>query len=55
VHQAAVRLPPADPSDKQFIVGPRTITWPVLIAPRAPPNRLTSASRAWTALAAGQG
>ena len=55
VHQAAVLLPPAEPSERQTIVGPDTRIWPLPLAPRAPPNKSTSASRACRAVGGGQG
>lgn len=48
VHHAAVLEPPAEPSDRQVSRGPATRTCPVCNAPRDPPKRLTSASRAST-------
>ena len=54
-HQAAVLVPPADPSDRQVRRGPRTTTWPDRIVPRAPPNSCTKLSRASIADARGQG
>jgi hypothetical protein len=54
-HQAAVRLPPPDPSDRQRMVGPRTRTWPCCPTPVRSPTSLTSASRASVPLASGQG
>ena len=54
-HQAAVLLPPAEPSERQVRLGPRTTTCPVEMPPRGPPIRRTSASRASIAEALGQG
>lgn len=54
-HQAAVLLPPAEPSDTQLIVGERTRTWPVPSLPFGPPSSATSRSRASIAPTAGQG
>ena len=55
VQNAAVRLPPAGPDDRQCIVPARTWMCPVGSEPRAPPSRWTSASRDWVAEAFGQG
>lgn len=54
-HQAAVRLPPADPSERHRKGGPLTRTCPCRPTPVRVPNRSTSASRAAIRLAAGQG
>lgn len=55
IHHAAVRLPPAPPSDLQVIVAPLTKMCPWLDLPIGFPTSLTSASLASTALASGQG
>ncbi len=54
-HQAAVRDPPADPSDMQMSVGPRTKAWPSDARPRSPPSKATRTALAAGALARGQG
>lgn len=54
-HQAAVRFPPAEPSDRQCMVGPATSKCPSPLCPVARPRSLTSASRDTTAFARGQG
>ena len=54
-HQAAVREPPADPSERQIIVAERTSMWPSARSPCAPPSNRTSRLRASTPLTLGQG
>ena len=54
-HHAAVRLPPAPPTDRHVKVGPDTRICPSLDRPFAVPTSSTSASRAAFALAFGQG
>ena len=53
MHHAAVRLPPAPPSDLQVIVAPLTKMCPWLDLPIGFPISLTSASLASKALASG--
>lgn len=55
VHQAAVRLPPAEPSERHFSRGPATLTCPVGNLPVAPPSTSTSTSRAPIPPMPGQG
>jgi len=55
VHQAAVRLPPAPPTDTQRMVGPVTRTCPSALRPVSLPTSRTRALRASSALADGQG
>src|SRR5690606_34309581 len=54
-HQAAVRLPPPEPTLRQVIVGPLTRTCPCGLAPCGRPTSLASASRDSSAPAFGQG
>lgn len=54
-HHAAVRLPPADPNDRQAIVGPATRACPSRDVPVRRPTSDTSAVLACSADAAGQG
>lgn len=53
--KAAVRLPPAPPSDRQVIAGPRTRIWPSRDRPVGFPINCTSASRASTGSASTHG
>ena len=53
--KAAVRLPPAPPSDIQFMRGPSTRICPSRETPVGRPIRATKASRAATGSASGQG
>ncbi len=55
VQKAAVRVPPAEPSERQLSLGPRTTIWPVSLDSRAPPSSATSWSRASSAEASGAG
>ena len=55
VHHAAVRSPFADPSELQRIAAARTLMWPVLNVPRAPPSNPTRRSLASTPEVEGQG
>lgn len=45
LHQAAVRLPLALPSERQRMVGPATYTWPSGLLPVGLPIKRTNASR----------
>ena len=54
-HQAAVREPPAPPSDRHCIAGPLTRICPSRDTPTGRPISLTSASRASSAEARGHG
>lgn len=54
-HQAAVRVPPAPPSETQLSVGPLTRMCPSALRPIGVPTSATSASRASIALASGHG
>jgi hypothetical protein len=54
-HQAAVREPPADPSERHVMVAERTMIWPLASFPRGPPKSATRRSRASLAPSAGQG
>lgn len=54
-HQAAVRDPPADPSETHTSVGPRTRACPSDDRPCAPPSKATSAALAAPPVAGGQG
>lgn len=47
LHHAAVRVPPALPSDRYFIGRAATRTWPVDNVPLGPPSSLTSWSLAF--------
>ena len=55
MQNAAVLLPPAPPSDRHDIVGPRTRTWPSRACPVGCPTSRTSASRDTIGSAFGQG
>lgn len=55
MHQAPVRLPPAEPVEMQRIVGPCTKTWPCSPVPVGLPISETKALRASIAVAEGQG
>lgn len=55
MHQAPVRLPPAEPVEMQRIVGPCTKTWPCSPVPVGLPMSETKALRASIAVADGQG
>lgn len=54
-HQEAVRLPPAEPSERQLSVGPTTRICPCLLTPEGAPSNATKASLASSALALGHG
>lgn len=54
-HQAAVRLPFAEPSKRHFIAGAATSTCPVEATLREPPSSFASCSRAARPLASGHG
>jgi hypothetical protein len=55
MHHAAVRVPLADPVERQCIAGAKTLTCPFCKGPLAPPIRATKCARASTPLASGQG
>src|SRR3546814_17668963 len=55
VHQAAVLVPPALPSERHESVGPLTTTWPSRLVPVGLPPTSTKASRAACAGASGHG
>jgi hypothetical protein len=55
LHHEAVRLPPAEPSDRQSKVGPVIKICPCPLTPNATPNKFTRASLATRPLARGQG
>src|SRR3546814_8326952 len=48
VQKAAVRFPPGPPADRQRIVGPSTVMWPVGRVPVRFPTRATSRSEEHT-------
>jgi len=54
-HHAAVRLPPAPPSERHVITGPVTRACPSFDVPVRRPTRATNAAFACSAVAAGQG
>lgn len=54
-HQAPVLLPPAEPVERQLIVGPTTRTCPCSPKPVGSPTRLTRASLASIGCASGHG